>query len=873
MKMKKRVFCLALIVVLAMSGLTPMFAAGQTDSNKLYDKMIDRYTVLLKDNNKTADFVQAFYVVFPVLRDQATQVKITNSVKGVVSQMSASERTVLKNLGLSNGLDTTDAGFDLEVGGKISWLFQEWLMIFPTNTALTDTTTEGTFLEYIYNHKGSLSKSDYANVVLKLKQHANFLYGILPQELKNAVTAGGTDGKELFSQIQVTILDNTFATATTTYEDGYEKATNNVVLKCDAAVKNEIKTVFTNNPIAGYNSDELATIYVKLLDAVFAGISDATNVPFISDIDKADRDNSVNYATLRLLRGLKVIDEGRVNISASGGGSSSSSSRRSSGGSSNGSSTTSQPVIVSPENATSAMTNADKVMKNISTTYSTQAVALTKNAIAALDVNVAKATTSDKEMLAMVEKTTELLQSLATNKTVTSNDLVNVAEYAIKTIAKSVKEEVTSAEDKQKLEKAVVDMANSVIKKAGTLTPMSTGEVSLNKISVALEASVDATNRLSKSLRSQGMYRAASELYPVLYIDISEISYTGSKFTGLKASATNVGSVKKHPKLVLAKESVALITKHNANLDVELGGILVTLNTDMLRTMQADGLVLEEKTLTKSEANLLAKNKMQSGFNVNLESEVFDIKLTSGNKNVGNIPASLRPLLAVADAYKDNTTAMAVYNEDTKMWQTLPTMSSEDTLFAYAPHFSKYAVVDVDVDYSDIAGNWAEAVIENMSANGIVAGRTADMFEPNNNITRAEFAAYLVNMLGLEGKATSEFNDVDKDAWYYNAVGLAADNKLVSGIGNGNFAPEAFITRQDMAVMLATAYKAKMNEPMTGTSQAFVDNSDISEYAKSAVAAARYHNLVGGFKDGTFKPLKNASRAEATQIINNLFEK
>ncbi|GKT35684.1 S-layer homology domain-containing protein, partial [Aduncisulcus paluster] len=81
-----------------------------------------------------------------------------------------------------------------------------------------------------------------------------------------------------------------------------------------------------------------------------------------------------------------------------------------------------------------------------------------------------------------------------------------------------------------------------------------------------------------------------------------------------------------------------------------------------------------------------------------------------------------------------------------------------------------------------------------MTANKITSGRTETAFEPDAPITRAEFAAYLVNMIGLEGEMKGNFKDVSEDAWYYNQVGLAGVNGLVSGVGDGNFAPDATVT-------------------------------------------------------------------------------
>ncbi len=213
-----------------------------------------------------------------------------------------------------------------------------------------------------------------------------------------------------------------------------------------------------------------------------------------------------------------------------------------------------------------------------------------------------------------------------------------------------------------------------------------------------------------------------------------------------------------------------------------------------------------------------------------------------------------------------------VYDEEAEVWEHVPSQIIDGVAVFETPHFSKYAVLKANVKFDDVTGHWAQETIEMLSANQITAGRTDSSFKPDENITRAEFTSYLVNMLGLEGELNGNFKDVSEDAWYYDAVGVAAINGLISGVGEGNFAPDATITRQDMAVMMAKAYNLQNDEVMSGSGELFVDNLIISEYAREAVYASRYHEIVGGFTDGSFRPKQTATRAEAASMLRALWE-
>ncbi len=175
--------------------------------------------------------------------------------------------------------------------------------------------------------------------------------------------------------------------------------------------------------------------------------------------------------------------------------------------------------------------------------------------------------------------------------------------------------------------------------------------------------------------------------------------------------------------------------------------------------------------------------------------------------------------------------------------------------------------------FTDIGSvTWAQKAIVAMSAVNIISGKEEGKFYPDDNVTRAEFVKMLIGTLEYAGRIdtsdkTCSFADVAEDAWYYDAVAIAVNNGIVQGISDTEFAPNANITRQDMAVMMYRAAKVANISLASGAELIFTDADAISDYAREAVTAMSKANIINGFEDGTFSPKTNATRAQAAVVI------
>ena len=127
---------------------------------------------------------------------------------------------------------------------------------------------------------------------------------------------------------------------------------------------------------------------------------------------------------------------------------------------------------------------------------------------------------------------------------------------------------------------------------------------------------------------------------------------------------------------------------------------------------------------------------------------------------------------------------------------------------------------------------------------GLMNGVGSGKFEPDGQLTRAQLVTVLYRAAGEPdtGKQVNPFTDVADDAWYTKAVIWAANNGIVNGVAKNVFAPDASITREQIAAMLyryAGAEAAKEDKL-----SAFPDAAKVSDWAKEALNWAVASGLI-----------------------------
>lgn len=183
------------------------------------------------------------------------------------------------------------------------------------------------------------------------------------------------------------------------------------------------------------------------------------------------------------------------------------------------------------------------------------------------------------------------------------------------------------------------------------------------------------------------------------------------------------------------------------------------------------------------------------------------------------------------------------------------------------------------ITFSDISTHWAKSEIEFLAARQIVRGNGIESgtFSPDDRVTRAEFVAMLVRALGVDVGETGNnaFSDVDSNAWYYDPIMKASSTGLVNGYGNGRFAPDASITREEIASLSVRALKYMKMQLDTADSNVlsvFTDKSSISGWAAGNAAIAVKAGIIKGMPGSLLAPGSMTTRAESAVILKRLLD-
>ncbi|NLC08234.1 MAG: S-layer homology domain-containing protein [Syntrophomonadaceae bacterium] len=189
-------------------------------------------------------------------------------------------------------------------------------------------------------------------------------------------------------------------------------------------------------------------------------------------------------------------------------------------------------------------------------------------------------------------------------------------------------------------------------------------------------------------------------------------------------------------------------------------------------------------------------------------------------------------------------------------------------------HFSIYAIGYNDVSFEDVKDtDWYSNAIGFLAARDIVKGVESGRFGPTQQMTRGQFVVMMMKAYGIDPEQNPTINFADAGNTYYTNYLAAAKNlKIVSGIGDNMYAPERFITRQEMFTMLYNALKV-IEELPEGSGdrnlESFSDADGIASWAKPAIKLFVETGTVSG-SNGLLRPLATSSRAEMAQVLYNL---
>ena len=180
-----------------------------------------------------------------------------------------------------------------------------------------------------------------------------------------------------------------------------------------------------------------------------------------------------------------------------------------------------------------------------------------------------------------------------------------------------------------------------------------------------------------------------------------------------------------------------------------------------------------------------------------------------------------------------------------------------------------------ELNFTDVKEtDWFFKGVEYVVDKGVMSGVSENEFAPSGKLTRAMLVQMLYNMESRPAcDAENAFIDVPVGQWYTDAVIWANDAKIVSGMGEGLFAPNMEITREQMVAMLYNYAKYRGYDVTASADlSAFADTASVSAWAQPAMQWAVAEGYISGMGDSQLAPQGTATRAEIASVIMRFME-
>ena len=181
-----------------------------------------------------------------------------------------------------------------------------------------------------------------------------------------------------------------------------------------------------------------------------------------------------------------------------------------------------------------------------------------------------------------------------------------------------------------------------------------------------------------------------------------------------------------------------------------------------------------------------------------------------------------------------------------------------------------------DLEYDDVkADDWYKESVKYVTDNNLMNGMGENKFSPTTNMTRGMIVTVLYRMSRSTYNGKSNFVDVSESEYYSVAVGWAAKNEIVNGVGDNKFDPNAEITREQLIVILyrySKFMKGNISKGEDTNILSYEDYNEISEYSISAFQWGCGEGIISGRTPTTLNPKGTASRAEVATMLMRYME-
>jgi len=260
---------------------------------------------------------------------------------------------------------------------------------------------------------------------------------------------------------------------------------------------------------------------------------------------------------------------------------------------------------------------------------------------------------------------------------------------------------------------------------------------------------------------------------------------------------------------------------------------------------------------------------------------VFDFNVTGGGKPISQFAGNVTVSVPYTPRESEDMNAIVIYyindSGELEIVRDCVYDSTTGTVKFTTEHFSKYVVGYNKVSFNDVPESaWYRKAVTFIAARGITNGTGNGNFSPEAKLTRGQFLVMLMRAYGVDPDENGGDNFADAGNTYYTGYLAAAKRLSISnGVGNNMFAPDKEITRQEMFTLLYNTLKAigKLPERIAEKPlSAFSDAESIAPWAKEAMTLLVETGAIAG-NGGKLSPTGTTTRAEMAQVIYNLLSR
>jgi arabinan endo-1,5-alpha-L-arabinosidase len=333
------------------------------------------------------------------------------------------------------------------------------------------------------------------------------------------------------------------------------------------------------------------------------------------------------------------------------------------------------------------------------------------------------------------------------------------------------------------------------------------------------------------------------------------------------------------------KQAVVAITKENATYTLPMQFININDlskqfgNAVALKDMKIQ---IEMGTPTNETVRIVEESSIKGKFNIVVPPLNFSVKAIYVNKTieVSKFNSYVERTIEIPEGIEPSriTTGVIVETDGTVHHVPTKIIKVDGKYYGVINSLSNstYILVEHQVEFNDVANHWAKDAVNDMGSRMVVHGVDDNTFNPDKDITRAEFAAIITRGLGLNiEKGEMPFSDVLALDWYSNATKTAYNYNLISGFEDGAFRPMDKITREQAMSIIAKAMKITelseklKSEVAVNSVNSFVDANAVSEWALNGINDCLQAGIVSG-RSTELAPKANITRAEVAVIVQRL---